>query len=155
MRIALRYCIECDDHAFGRRRTRSSLEFFQKSPVAIAFVLTKFDVVVSQCFLARLKYGGMGMVNWTSIEALAVGNARERIMENICRPLEQIVGGGVKGEIISKEGADYSPFNVNKKHAILELISGFGKEARWKNNQSSEAKFEAVLDRCSISASFP
>jgi hypothetical protein len=52
------------------------------------------------------------MVNWTSAEKLAVGDAREQIKENICRRLEQIVGGGVKSEIISKEGKHNSPFDT-------------------------------------------
>jgi hypothetical protein len=56
------------------------------------------------------------MVNWTSAEKLAVGDAREQIKENICRRLEQIVGGGVKSEIISKEGKHNSPFNTLQQY---------------------------------------
>jgi hypothetical protein len=146
-RNALRYCIECDDPRFWSEAETQFLEFFRNSPVPIVFVLTKFDVVVSQCVLTRLKNGGRDMVNWTSIETLAVGDAKERIKENICRPLEQTVGGGVKAEIISKEGTDYSLFNVNKKHANLGLRSKFGEEACRRNNEGSEAEFKAPLDR--------
>jgi GTP-binding protein EngB required for normal cell division len=100
----LRYCIECDDPRFWSEAETKFLEFFQNSPVPIVFVLTKFDKVVKGCTIDRLRNGGRDTVNWVSAEKLAIGDAREQIKENICRRLEQIVGGGVKSEIISKEG---------------------------------------------------
>jgi hypothetical protein len=127
--IALRYCIECDDPRFWSEAETQFLEFFRNSPVPIVFVLTKFDVVVSQCIVNRLKNGGRDVVNWTSIETLAVGDARERIKENICRPLEQIVGGGVKAEIISKEGKHCAPSNIDNMYTNLGFRPKFGEKA--------------------------
>jgi hypothetical protein len=77
----------------------------------------------------RLKSGGRDVVNWTSIDTLAVGDAREMIKENICRPLEQTVGGGVKAEIISKEGKHSTPSNDNITYTNVGLRSKLGEEA--------------------------
>jgi hypothetical protein len=62
-------------------------------------------MVVNQCLVDRMRSAGRGLVNFASYETLAMGDAREQIRENICRPLERLVGGGVKAEMISKEGA--------------------------------------------------
>jgi hypothetical protein len=71
-----------------------------------------------------LRNGGGDTVDWKAAEALAIGDAREQIKENICRKLEQIVGGGVKSEIISKEGKHYSPFSTFK-HEKEQTDCGF------------------------------
>ena len=46
---------------------------------------------------------GGGLVDWVPMHTLAIGDARERIKKDIHRPLEKIVGGGVKTEMVSKE----------------------------------------------------
>jgi hypothetical protein len=74
--------------------------------------LTKFDKIVKECTIERLRSGGSDTVDWKAAEALAIGDAREQIKENICRKLEQIIGGGVKSEIITKEGKHDSPFST-------------------------------------------
>lgn len=67
------------------------------------FVLTKFDLVVAQCLSSRLVNSGSAMVDWVPMRTLAIGDAQERVKNDIHRPLEKIVGGGVKTELVSKE----------------------------------------------------
>jgi hypothetical protein len=141
----VRYCIECHDPRFWSEAETQFLEFFRKSPIPIVFVLTKFDMVVNQCLVDRLKTGGRDVVNWTSIETLAVGDAKEKIKEKICRTLERIVGGGIKAEIVSKESmALYS--NISNTLIII-LRPAFGKEACRGNNKGGQAESEAAVDR--------
>jgi GTP-binding protein EngB required for normal cell division len=105
--ISLRYCIECHDPRFWSEAETQFLEFFQNSQVPIVFVLTKFDMVVNQCLVERMRSAGRNVITLDSFETLAMGDAREKIKENICRQLERLVGGGIKAEMISKDGEFY------------------------------------------------
>ena len=67
------------------------------------FFLTKFDLVVAQCLSSRIMNCGSAVVDWVPMRTLAICDARERVKNDIHRPLEKILGGGVKTEMVSKE----------------------------------------------------
>jgi len=101
--IRSRYCIDCSDSRFLSEAEKKFLAFFQNRAVPIVFVLTKFDLVIAQCLSYRLINSGSAMVDWVPMRTLAIGDASERVKKDIHRPLEKILGGGVKTEMVSKE----------------------------------------------------
>lgn len=99
-----RYCIDCTDVRFWSEAEKQFLAFFQNSNVPIVFVLTKFDLVVNQCLSTRIMRSAGAMVDWVPLHALAKGDAAEKVRNDIQSPLEVILGGGVKTEVVSNTG---------------------------------------------------
>jgi hypothetical protein len=107
------------DPRFWSAAERQFVAIFKNSVIPVIFVLTKFDIVIADCFSKRVQASGGTDIEWMPMRTLAIGDATSRVKDNIHRRLEEVLGRGVKSEAISNDSKHMLSRNWKRKLKIF------------------------------------